>query len=232
LSECHDAIMTIEVRQLEHGVWELSFSTGAAVADVFDYIADFTRHVDWEEELLEVKTLRGTAGAVGAKYLKIYGSRPTGFLQRLFWKPTRIDCKIKAVSRPERVAWEVQLWRDQTSESYYRQDVELLVRSAGAGSEVRFVRRLMPDDAVSAAMAMGAYNFMSPVFRQVPPELKDKLREEHSRRYPGKPMPNTLDMSPSDVAGDLLENLPIRGPGSRSLARLKALLDGRGRSHN
>jgi hypothetical protein len=221
--------MTVDVRQLEHGTWELSFSTGATVAHVFDYIVDFERHIDWEEELLEVRTLRGSAGAVGAKYLKIYGSRPTGFLQRLFWKPTRIDCKITAVSRPERIAWEVQLWRDQPSEGYYSQDVEVLLRPAGAGSDVRFVRRLMSDDAVSAGIAMGAHNFMTGLFRQVPPEMKDRLREEHRRRYPGKPVPNTFDLSPGEVAGDFLENLPIRGPGSRSLARLKALLDGGGR---
>lgn len=217
--------MTINVRQVEHGTWELSFSSSAAMPVVFDYIVDFERHVEWEEKLLEVKRLGRKARESGAKYLKTYGERPTGFIQRLFWKPTRIDCKIKAIDRPHRMAWEQQLWRDQTSESFYYQDVELLLRAAGPGCELRFVRRLMTDDAVTAAMGLGAHNLMSSLFRKVPPEMKERLREEHGRRYPGKPVPDTLDLTPDEVAGELLEGLPIRGPGSRSLTRLKAVLD-------
>lgn len=217
--------MTIDVKQVEHRTWELSFSTGAAMPAVFEYVIDFERHVEWEEELLEVKTLGTKVRESGAKYLKTYGTRPEGFLQKFFWNPTRIDCKITSVDRPHRVTWEQQLWRDQTSESFHRQDVELLLSGAGHGCEVKFVRRLMPDDAVSASLAMGAHSLMTSAFRNVPSEMKARLQEEHQRRYPGKLLPNALEMTSDEVAGELLEGLPIRGPGARSLARLKAVLD-------
>jgi hypothetical protein len=220
--------MSIDIKEVKHGTWELSFSTGAAMSAVFDYVIDFERHVEWEEQLLEVKRLGRKARESGAKYLKTYGTRPTGIMGRLFWTPTRIDCKIKVVDRPHRIAWEQQLWRDQTSESFYYQDVELLLSSAGRGCEARFVRRLMSDDAVTADFAMGAHNLMSSLFRQIPPEMKDKLTEQHKLRYPGRAVPNALEMTSGEVAGQLLEGLPIRGPGSRSLTRLKAVLDAQG----
>jgi hypothetical protein len=214
------------VRQLEHGTWELGFSTRAAVTAVFDYIADFQRHVEWEEELLEVKQLTGRAGEFGAKYLKTYGTRPAGLIQRLFWSPTRIDCAIRMSERPNRLVWRQQLWRDQPSDSYDRQDVELLLTANTHDSEVTFVRRLMVDDAASAGMAMGAYDLMSSAFRNAPPGTKEKLLEEYRRRYPDRPAVSAFDLTRDQVAGDLMENLPIRGPGSRSLERLKKLLDG------
>lgn len=196
---------------------------------VFEYVVDFERHVEWEEQLLEVKKLGRKARVPGAKYLKTYGTRPNGFWQRLFWKPVRIDCKIKALDSPRRMVWQQQLWRDQSSESYYYQDVEFLLSPAGTGCEVKFVRHLMTDDAVSAGMAIGVHNLMGSLFRRVPPEVKEKLRDEHRRRHPGKPILNGFDRSPNEVAGELLENLPIRGPGSRSLTRLKAVIETRRR---
>jgi hypothetical protein len=221
--------MTINSRQIESGTWEPSFSTAAPMPAVFEYVVDFERHVDWEEQLLEVKNLGRKAREPGAKYLKTYGTRPNGFWQWLFWKPIRIDCKIKALDPPRRMIWQQQLWRDQPSDSYDYQEVELLLSPSGTGCEVTFVRHLMTDDAVSAEMAMGVHNLLGSLFRRVSPEVKEKLREEHRRRHLGKSILNGFDRSRDEVAGEFLEDLPIRGPGSRSLTRLKAVIETRRR---
>jgi hypothetical protein len=217
--------MAISVRELHDRTWELSFTTTAAMRSVFEYVLEFERHVEWEEQLLEVKRAGRSAGVVGAKYIKTYGTRPSGFFQRLFWTPIRIDCTIKAVESPHRMRWQQQLWRDQPSDSYDYQEIELRLTPDGAGSRVAFLRHLSESDASSASAALGLRDRFAAMFDRVPPEMQEKLRAEHRRRYPEAAEKLGVNVSGEEVAGDLLEKLPIRGPGSRSLARLKAILD-------
>jgi hypothetical protein len=193
---------------------------------VFEYVLEFERHVEWEDRLLEVSRAGRVAGVAGAKYIKTYGTRPSGFLQRFFWKPTRIDCKIRAVEPPDRIAWQVQLWRDQPSDYDY-QEIELRLTPDGAGSRVTFLRHLADGDATSTSAALRLRDGFAAMLQHVPPEMQETLREDHRRRYPTAPEKIGMDVSADEVAGDLLENLPIRGPGSRSLTRLKAILDAR-----
>ncbi len=49
--------MTVETTQLGPDVWQNRVFTTAPPWVVFDYIADFEKHVDWERELLTVIVL-------------------------------------------------------------------------------------------------------------------------------------------------------------------------------
>lgn len=218
--------MTISVKETEHGTWDLHFTTTAARSAVFDYIRQFQRHVEWEEGLLEVQTCGGQAGADGA-YVKLYGTqtRPKGFLKRMFWTPARIDCTITASERPDRLAWIQQHWRDQSSEGYERQDVEVRLSDAEGGCRVTFTRRLMPDDATSLGFVMGLYGRMRPSMSRMPLQVKAQLLELQRHRSPTASHVDAFELSSDEMAGELLERLPVGGPGSRSLARLKAVLD-------
>jgi hypothetical protein len=216
--------MTISAREVKHGTWELGFSTTAPAPFVFDYFVDFERHVEWESDLTEVKILGRIARTRGAKYLKTYGQRPSGFLQRFFWNPTRVLSRLKATESPSRIAWTQEIWRS-TSDSDYVQDFELRLTPDRGGCSVQLTRHLIADDAVSAEFFMGMYGRFNKVFSNVPPAMKERLRVEHQARYPGIPVRASFDVPAEEAMGELMENLPVRGPGSRSLERLKTLLD-------
>jgi hypothetical protein len=64
--------MTVEINQLALDVWEHRVFTTARPTGVFDYIADFEKHVEWERELVAVKPLNRRTGTAGART-----SRPT-----------------------------------------------------------------------------------------------------------------------------------------------------------
>src|SRR4051812_26164792 len=162
--------MTISVRHVSANTWELSFRSNARVERAFEYLVAFERHVEWEEQLTEVERLRAAHGAAGASYVKTYGARPAGLLRRLFWRPVRVDCTITAVERPKLIAWGQQLWRDQPSEGYYWQDVEVRITPDGDGCRVTFTRHLMPDDSFSLATVTKAYGFIQSRLGQLPPE--------------------------------------------------------------
>jgi hypothetical protein len=49
--------MTVELNQLQPDVWEHRVFTTAHPMAVFDYIADFKKHVEWERELQTVQPL-------------------------------------------------------------------------------------------------------------------------------------------------------------------------------
>src|SRR5947209_8505406 len=93
--------MTVEVRQVGPGDWEQRvFSTSPPHA-AFDYIADFSRHTEWEHELLTVQQ----TGAAGPAYLKTYGTRSSGLVGRIFSPGVKVTCKLTEVARPRRIVW-------------------------------------------------------------------------------------------------------------------------------
>jgi hypothetical protein len=51
---------------------------------VFDYIADFKKHLEWERELQTVQPLNRRMSTADGRYLKTYGTPPTGFVDRIF----------------------------------------------------------------------------------------------------------------------------------------------------
>jgi hypothetical protein len=57
--------MIVEINQLGPNAWEQRVFTTARPDLVFDYMADFDRHIEWEHELASVKPLGRRTGTTG-----------------------------------------------------------------------------------------------------------------------------------------------------------------------
>ena len=70
--------MVVEIYQRGPEVWEQRAFSAATPWLVFDYVADFGRHVEWERDLLSVNVFGHGPGVPGAEYLKTYGKPAKG----------------------------------------------------------------------------------------------------------------------------------------------------------
>jgi hypothetical protein len=111
---------------------------------VFDYIANFPRHVEWERELLKVQEL-GRRG----DYLKTYGAQPKGFADRVFNRGLRVTCKLTDVDRPRRIAWRQYRSHDASGPSSFQQ-IEFAISQGRSGSLIVVTRRFSGNEGISA----------------------------------------------------------------------------------
>jgi hypothetical protein len=185
---------------------------------VFDYIADFQRHAEWERELLTVQP----TGAAGGGYLKIYGTRPTGLVGRIFSPGLKVTCNVKELVRPQRIVWK-QYRSHQASGPNSFQTLELVIIPSGSGSLIVLTRRFHGIAGSGIDIVAGFSSRLGPILQGLPPELRAAAGRS-SGDGPG------LFSTPDQVVRHALEGHPSRGPGPTSLERLKAILDGRGRA--
>jgi hypothetical protein len=215
--------MTVEIYQLGPDVWEHRVFTTAPPCGVFDYIVDFERHIEWEHELLTVKPCDGKTAMAGARYLKTYGTRPTGLVDRFFNRGHRVTCKLGEVQRPQRIVWKQYRSHDASGPSSF-QGLDLIVTPRGSGSLIVLTRRFSGIEGSGADMVARFASRWGPVLQGLPPEVRAAAGRPADDR-PG------LFSSPEDVIRHALDGHPSHGPGPTSLERLKAILDGDGQRH-
>jgi hypothetical protein len=210
--------MTVEVIHLGPDTWEQRVSTTAPPHAAFDYIADFVRHTEWERELLTVRP----TGTAGRGYLKIYGTRPTGLLGRIFSPRLKVTCNMKEVLRPQRIVWK-QYRSHQASGPNSFQALELVITPSGSGSLIVLTRRFQGITGSGIDMVARFSSHLGPILQDLPPEIRAAAGRS-SGDGPG------LFSTPDDVVRHALEGHPSRGPGPTSLERLTAILDGGARA--
>jgi hypothetical protein len=205
--------MTVEINQLGPDVWEQRVFTTAQPTWVFDYIADFQRHVEWERELLTVRPLNRRT----REYLKTYGTRPTGLLGRIFSRGLRVTCVLRAVERPERIAWKQYRSRDASGPSGF-QKLEFVITPSGYGSLIVLTRRFSGIEGIGADVVARFSSRWGQAFQGLPAVVR-AAADVSSGDRPG------LFSTPDELIRHMLEGHPSRGPGPTSLERLKAILD-------
>jgi uncharacterized protein YndB with AHSA1/START domain len=99
--------------------YAVSTEIGASPTEVFDYIADLTRHGEWAVDPLEIRLVEGDGG-VGSRYQS--AARSKG-------KTIPAEIRITASDRPKRLGFEVS---DLTG-SYAH---EFTLEPSGAGTRV------------------------------------------------------------------------------------------------
>jgi hypothetical protein len=210
--------MTVEINQLAPDVWQQRVSTSAHPEDAFDYVADFGRHVEWERELLAVQPINRRT----TKYLKTYGARPMGLLDRMFSRGLRVTCAVMAAERPERIIWRQYRSRDASEPSSF-QKLQFVITPSGYGSLIVLTRWFSGIEGIGADLVSRFSSRWGQVFQGLPPEIRAAAQGSPSER-PG------LFSTPDELVRQLLEGHPSRGPGPVSLERLRAILDGDDRS--
>lgn len=215
--------MTVEINQLQPDVWEHRVFTTAHPMAVFDYIADFKKHVEWERELQTVQPLNGRMSTAGAQHLKTYGTPPTGFVGRIFTRGLRVTCDITEFVRPKRIVWQ-QYCSHSASEPSSFQRLDLMIAPSQLGSMIVLTRRFTGMDASSAELVALYVPRLGKKLQELPPEV----RAAGSRLAGGPGGRPGLFSSSDDVVRQVLDNYPSRGPGPTSLLRLKEILDSGG----
>ena len=210
--------MTVEIYQLGPDVWEQKIFTTAQPDLVFDYIADFDKHTEWEHELASVKPLNRPTGNGGAKYLKTYGTRPTGLVGRIFHRGLRVTCTLNEIDRPRRLVWQ-QFRSHQASEPSSFQTVRLMITPSELGSLILLTRRFIGMDGTSIELVARFTSRWGQAFQGLPPNVR-ATADRSSADLPG------LFTAPADIIRHALDGHPSRGPGPTSLERLKVILDG------
>jgi uncharacterized protein YndB with AHSA1/START domain len=213
--------MTVEINQLGPDVWEHRVFTTAPPTLVFDYLADFEKHVEWERELVAVKPLNRRTGHRGGAYLKTYDTRPRGLVGRIFSRGLRVTCKLSEVERPERIVWK-QYRSHQASGPSSFQRLELLITPSESGSLIVLTRRFSGMEGISVDTVARFSSRWGQALQGLPPEFRVAAGGSKGGR-PG------LFSTPDEVVRHALDGHPSRGPGPTSLERLKAILDGGGR---
>ena len=208
--------MTVGIRQLEPQVWEVRLTVGAAVPDVFGYVLDFERHPEWELELQAVRLTHGRPGEIGAAYVKTYGKRPPGLLQRIFAPPLRVTCTVVAVERPTRMAWKQHMSRRSSGPSSF-QNIEVLVSPHDSGSLLVVTRELIGSEGASVDLAARFSTGLGDRLQALPPDAAAVVG-----RIAGGGQSDPL--VPEDLTRRALDGHPSRGPGPTSLERLQAIL--------
>jgi hypothetical protein len=201
--------MSIDVRQVGSGSWELAFSTHARCEWVFDYVLDVERHAEWEDELSEVAFRSGTRGQAGGRFRKTYGDRPKGFVKRMLSDAVVVDCELLVVERPYRIDWRQRVTRAGSDAQLF----ELALAPIEGGCRFSLVRT--PNDATSVHMISSFMGRAEDVFD----------RQPGARERAAAIGDSGLGASSGEMIGRLLQGLPARGPGSSSLENLRAITD-------
>src|SRR5262245_45726233 len=209
--------MTVDIHQLGPDLWEQRLVTTAQPDRAFDYIANFEKHIDWERELVSVKSLKGRTGR-GAKYVKTYVTRPAGLIGRIFSSRLRVTCLVREVERPWRIAWK-QYRSHQASAPSGFQRLEFVITPHGSGSLIVLTRRFTGSEAISADAIARFSSRWGRAFQGLPPEVRAAAGSGSGDR------PGPFSM-PGELVRQSLDGHPSRGPGPTSLERLKAILDG------
>ena len=210
--------MTVEIYQLGPEVWEQKIVTTAHPDLVFDYIADFDKHTEWEHELASVKPLNRPTGNAAAKYLKTYGTLPTGLVGRIFHRGLRVTSTLKEIDRPRRLVWQ-QFRSHQASEPSSFQTVQLVITPSEPGSLIMLTRRFIGTDGTSIDLVARFSSRWGQAFQGLPPHVR-AAADRSSADVPG------LFTPPANIIRRALDGHPSRGPGPTSLERLKVILDG------
>jgi hypothetical protein len=213
--------MTVEINHLQPDVWEHRVLTTAPPTAVFDYIADFKKHIEWERQLQTVEPLNRRMSTAGGQYLKTYGTAPTGFVARIFARGLRVTCNVTELVRPKRIAWN-QYCSHSASEPTSFQTVDLMITPNQMGSLMVLTRRFTGMDASSAELVAMYMPRLDQLLQGLPPEV----RAAGSRLAGGSTGRPGLFSSSDDVVRRVLDGYPSRGPGPTSLLRLNAILDG------
>lgn len=215
--------MTVEINQVRPDVWEHRISTTAHPMAVFDYVADFNKHPEWERELQTVTPLSRRGSTTGGQHLKTYGSPPTGFVGRIFARGLQVTCNVTELVRPTRIVW-TQYRSHSASGPTSFQKVELMITPSGLGSLIVLTRRFTGIDASSAELVA----MYMPRLAQTLQGLRQEVRAAGSRLAGGAGGRPGLFSASDDVLRRALDGYPSRGPGPTSLLRLKVILDGGG----
>ena len=185
---------------------------------VFDYVADFPRHVDWERDLLSVKVFGHGPGVPGAKYLKTYGKPAKGPVGRMFNRGHRVTCKVGQAERPHRIGWRQYRSHEAAGPSSFQQ-VDFAITPNGTGSQIVLTRMFSGNEGISSDMVARYASGFGQLLHNLPPELRGAAGRSAGER-PG------LFSSPDEIVRHMLEGHPAHGPGPTSLERLIAILDG------
>ena len=94
--------------------WRGTIEVAAPIEQVYDYLADFTRHHEWAQTVEPLELIQpGELSGVGAQYRSVPGPRAsTGqpphrkVAQRLQARPV---VEVQERSRPRRIAWEARV---------------------------------------------------------------------------------------------------------------------------
>jgi hypothetical protein len=210
--------MAVEIYQRGPEVWEQRAGTAATLWTVFDYIADFGMHVDWERDLLSVKVFEHRTGVPGANYLKTYGTRAKGPFGRMFNRGHRVTCKLRQAQRPHHIAWRQYRSHQAAGPSSFQQ-VDFAITPNGTGSLIVLTRMFSGDEGISSDMVARYASGFGQLLHNLPPELRAAAGRSAGNR-PG------LFSSPEEIVWHMLEGHPSHGPGPSSLERLIAILDG------
>jgi|SRR6516162_309869 hypothetical protein len=212
--------MIVEINQLGPNAWEQRVFTAARPDLVFDYMADFDRHIEWEHELASVKPLSRRTGTTGTKYLKTYDTRATGLVSRTFGfsRGLRVTCIVKEIDRPHRLVWK-QFRSHQASEASGFQKLELVITPSNTGTMIVLTRRFSGVEGISADLVARFSSRWGKTFQGLPSEVRAAAGGSPGDR----PGPFS---TPDEIIRHMLDGHPSRGPGPTSLERLKTILDG------
>lgn len=217
--------MAVEVTRIDGRTWQFALSTAAPPARAFDFVLDFARHGEWETGLIETRLLSGRAGEAGARYVKSYGQRPSGFFSRLFWKPDLVDCVITEVDLGRRIVWQQDPRIFEDSEAAQVFDVR--VEPDGRGSWLLLRRQLTSDQAAAMATVATVRAWHQRPLNRMPAEARQRLLEWMAARS-GEDLDVVkagFSASDDEAIGRALSDTAARGPGLTALERLQGILE-------
>lgn len=144
---------------------EVSVTVPGPPADVYRYLADFTRHPEWTLNLRRVTQITPGASGPGTRFRAREGPPPMPLLKKLkmmaFFlgglatgtKP-QSECEITALEPPTRIAWSA--WLPKGSGAFNRASWEFLLEPADNGTRVVQRFSYEPQEAMAARMVGSA----------------------------------------------------------------------------
>jgi hypothetical protein len=94
---------------------EITFSTTLGPEATFDYLADFSKHPEWTEELVTLEQTSARPLAVGTTYRGVDRTQPGGEMK----DPVRAE--VTAYDRPRLIEWDT--WSDKKPRSHWAFEV-------------------------------------------------------------------------------------------------------------
>lgn len=121
--------MAVSVKKTGANSLELTFATALPPEQVYDYLADFSRHHEWVDEIVSMEPTNAGTGGVGTSYKTVEAIKSGSRMQAPTW------CEITALERPQRIAWTAQT-KATRGPMAMRSRWEFLIEPRDGGSSV------------------------------------------------------------------------------------------------
>ncbi|MFN2581700.1 MAG: SRPBCC family protein [Candidatus Dormibacteria bacterium] len=148
--------------------WKIVVSRAAE--DIFDYLADFSRHAEWSPRPFKIEPISGGPLQVGSRF-RSHGSLPRD------WREYSNDVEVTALDRPWRIAFaateHARVFKKEHALTF---ENEFVLTPVGAGTEVeRSLRTPSPPGVLGLVLPLLARWVIKPGVQAAMLRLKENV---------------------------------------------------------